>query len=234
MSWMQPALGRGRFDDLIFCPLDLSPPPEIDVKEFIEWMRSDPLRTGEYPKAHYERVTGNPYPWLMRSLSSDLEPLRAAFPQVHAYCAQYPLKPLKTVIFLAQNGHQSVFTHTDSDGLVGLRFYLANKNVEGLHFYRGKEKYDSFSCYPRDAEGRPISANLPEYFDMESKIYARFPSDVRSFMLNSARAAHGIDSNTCELGDRIAVLVQGEVDATAYEALIERSLEKYGQFAIWY
>jgi hypothetical protein len=229
-----PAKHASHLDDLIFCPLDLPAVPLIDPESFVDWMKADPFKTGEYPKAHYERIVGKTYPWLMRSLQGDLTSLGSTFPAVMAHCQLYPFSRIRNVIFLAQNGHQSVFTHTDSDGLVGMRFYLVNKSTEGLHFYRGKEPYDYFNCYPKDQQGNPYSANLPDYFDMSQKTYALFPEGVRSFMLNSARAAHGIDSNTCRLGDRIAVLVQGELDRERYRALMDSSLKKYGEYAIWY
>jgi len=229
-----PASRFAKYDDLIFAPLDLPLPPAIDAEVFVEWMKSDPLKTGAYPKQHYEKVIGKPYPWLMRVLRDDFEPLRIAYPEVYQYAMSYPLKTVRNIIFLAQDGHQSVFTHTDSDGLIGLRFYLANKNSEGLHFYQGRERYDYFNTYQRHENGEPKQPDLKRYFKMEEKVYATFPDGCRSFVLNSARAAHGVDANTCKLGDRIAVLVQGEVDMDRYEALVAQSLERYGSHAIWY
>jgi hypothetical protein len=232
--WVVPARGLGRFDDLIFCPLDLPEPPAIDVPKFISWMASDPTGSGRVPKERFERLTGRPYPWLMRVASGEMDSLREAFPEVYEYCARYPLKNLRNLVFLAQDGHQAVFPHTDSDGLVGLRLYLANANVEGLHFYQGRERYDYFSGYRTDEDGQPISVDFRPDFHMDSPIYAQFPEKAGPFMLNSARAVHAVDANTCKLGDRIAVLVQGDVDMNRYERLIESSLSKFGDCAIWY
>lgn len=229
-----PASRFAKYDDLIFSPLDMPKPPAIDSEQFVQWMLNDPLKTGAYPKQHYEKVIGRPYPWLMRVLRNDFTPLADAYPDVLEYVLKYPVRNVQNIIFLAQDGHQAVFTHTDSDGLIGLRFYLANKNVDGLHFYRGRERYDYFNTYQRHANGEPKQPDLKRYFDMDKKVYATFPEECQSFVLNSARAAHGVDANTCKLGDRIAVLVQGEIDMERYEALVETSLKKFGNHAIWY
>lgn len=233
-KWVTPAKNLGRFDDLIFCPLNLPEPPSVDADRFIEWMSSDATGYGKAPKEHFERFTGKTYPWLMRVVSGDMDEFAVLFPEVHSYCAAYPLKSIRTFVFLAQDGYQSVFPHADSDGLVGLRLYLANKNSEGLHFFKGRERYDKFCPYRNDDSGNPISANYSQHFHMDEPVYARFPKGQRAFMLNSARAIHAVDANTCKLGDRIAVLIQGELDVDRYENLIESSLEKFADYAIWY
>lgn len=231
---LTPAAHRGKFDDLIFTPLDLPQPPKIDAEQFVEWMKSDERKTGLFPKERYERLTGRKYPWLLRAVTSDLSPLQAAYPEILEYAETYPFKTVKAVIFLAQDGYQPIFPHSDSDGLVGMRFYLENRHVEGLHFYKGLAPYDSFNSAQFDENGNPIPVQFEKYFDMEKAIYARFPEDSRSFMLNSARAIHGIDANTCKLGDRIAVLVQGELDSKRFETLMNKSLERFKDYAIWF
>lgn len=228
-----PAAHAGRFDDLIFTPLDMPQPPSVDVNRLVEWM-GDNKKVGLYWKNHYERLTGRQYPWLARSVFDDLTPLAEAFPEVLDYALLYPFESVRAVIFLAQDGHQSVFPHSDSDGLTGMRFYLENRHVEGLHFYKGKEKYDTFNSNRLDENGNPISIGFENYFDMSERIYARFPPSSRAFMVNSARAIHAVDANTCKLGDRIAVLVQGKLDVNRFEALIDASLKRYGEYAIWH
>lgn len=228
-----PATRFERFDDLIFTPLDMMQPPCVDIRRFVQWMSEDE-KTGLYWKQRYEHLTGLQYPWLMRSVSGDMTPLADAFPEVFAYAMSFPFRRVSAVICLAQNGHQTVFPHADSDGLVGMRFYLANKNVEGLHFFKGRERYDHFNSNGADKNGSPTRVNFDKYFHMDNPIYARFPEGSRAFMLNSARAVHSVDANTCTLGDRIAVLVQGELDRERVEALLEASANRYGDYAIWF
>jgi hypothetical protein len=231
---IQPAQGYGKYDDLIFTPLAMPPPPVIDPEKFVDWMVADDMKTGKFPKERYERLTGLKYPWLMRSVIGDMSVLEDAFPEVLQYAKLYPFKKLRAVIFLAQDGRQEVFPHVDSDGLTGMRFYLQNRNVEGLHFFKGRERYDYFDPYKPDANGNPIAVDFNRYFHMDDRVYAKFPPGSRSFMLNSARAVHAIDANTCKLGDRIAVLIQGELDREKLDALISASLSRYPEYALWY
>jgi hypothetical protein len=228
------AKGLSRFDDLIFSPLDMPAPPSVDADRFVQWMNSDEKQTGQYFRERYERLTGLRYPWLMRSISGDLQPLQEAYPEVFDYAMSFPFKKVRAVIFLAQDGYQSVFPHADSDGLVGMRFYLANKNVEGLHFYKGREAYDFFDSCGADKDGQPRTVHFDRYFKMDEPVYARFPEGSRTFMLNSARAVHSVDANTCRVGDRIAVLVQGELDYPKLNALLEASVQRYGEYGIWF
>ena len=229
-----PASQLGRYDDLIFVPLDLPPPPTIDPLRFVEWMQATADPRTSAPSFAYRQSSGREYPWLMTSIVGDLAPLQKCFPEVADYFSVYPLRTITHAIFLAQRGHQAVFKHTDSDGLYGMRLYLTSKNAEGLHFYRGRERYDAFPTYARSPEGELKCADWDRYFRTDEPIYASLPPESRAFHLNSARAVHAVDENTCELGDRIAVLVCGEVDHDRRDDLISRSLKRYGEHAIWY
>lgn len=229
-----PARGLGRYDDLIFSPLDLPAPPEIDPARFVEWMGTGQDQQQMAPKRAFERVENREYPWLMRTLPGDLSPLRDAFPDVHAYLSVFPFQSIRAIVILAQRGYQAVHTHTDSDALCGMRFYLTRKNAEGLHFFRGRDRYDRFDTYQRTPTGELLRADWDRYFRTEEPVYATLPPGGRVFMLNSARAAHAVASNTCELGERIAVLVQGVYDVERRDALIARSVERYGDHAIWF
>jgi len=234
MSWlMTPAKSQNVFDDLIFTPLDLPNPPEIDVARFIRWMEVGQNDATAAPKVAFERLEKREYPWLVRNLHEDLSPLQAEFPDVYDYLAAFPFRRVRTLVILAQRGFQSVHTHTDSDGLCGMRFYLTRKNAEGLHFYKGRERYDHFGTYMRQ-NGAVVRADWDKYFRTDEPVYATLPEDKKVFMLNNARAAHAVDANTCELGDRIAVLVQGEYDPVRRDELLRRSVEKYANQAIWY
>jgi hypothetical protein len=229
-----PAMFKGRFDDLIFTPLDLEQPPDVDADSFVNWMSGgqDPMQTE--PMKAYERLNKKPYPWLMKTLNGDLSSLQSAFPDVYRYLSVFPFKEVRTLVILAQHGEQSVFTHTDSDGLCGMRFYLKSKNAEGLHFYKGKAPYDKFDSFRKRPDGTFERCVWENYFVMDEPVFATFPQGVRTFMLNSGRAAHSVAPNTCQLGDRIAVLVQGEYDLDRRDELLARSLVRYTDHTIWY
>lgn len=235
-----PAKNQGRYDDLIFVPFDLPLVPQVDVSQFLMWMKANQNFPTMRPKSAFEKTSGKEYPWFSSALFGDITPLREAFPEISQYVDLFPLKKVEQLVFLAQRGHQDVFKHTDSDGLYGMRFYLTKKNAEGLHFYRGREKYDYFPTYATPETFQPTTgfgicpADWDHFFKTEEPVYATFPSECSAFHLNSARAVHAVDANTCELGERIAVLVIGELDHDKRDQLIERSLDRYGQHAIWY
>jgi len=234
MTWAMPAQFRGRYDDLIFCPLDLPKPPEVLVEDFVRWMKVGQDAQRIAPKLAFERVEKRTYPWLMRTMTDDFAPLAEAFPDVSQYLSVFPFRKLRSVVILAQQGHQAVHTHTDSDGLYGMRFYLTAKNAEGLHFFKGRSRYDRCDNYKRSPTGELVRADWDALFDTGNPVFASLPEETRAFMLNNARAAHAVSPNTCELGERIAVLVQGELDEARRDALLERSLKRFGQNAIWY
>jgi hypothetical protein len=223
----------GRYDDLIYCPLDLPLPPTVDVPQFLEWMASvqDPQMLTT--KNSYEQAKKLPYPWLSRFLKDAMQ-LKEAFPELYDYLLLYPFDALTSLMFLAQKGHQDVFTHCDPDGLYCMRLYLTVKNCEGLHFFKARQPFDHFSTYSRNEAGDIVSADWDKYFKTDEPTYAHLPKPTRAYVLNSARAAHAVDRNTCELGERICVLVFGTANVQRRDALIERSLKLYSKNAIWY
>lgn len=224
------------FKDLVFCPLDLPQPPSIDVEKFIDWMQRQYDKRGPTPQQKMFEDTGRHYPWLPFALcNEDVRELGEEFPEVLEYFLHLmPFKKLFRLVFLAQRGKAAVFPHADTDEFLGFRTYLTAKSAESLYFHKSLQKEEFFYPYGRTRDGKVLPINLNEKFDMGTKHYASFPENCKTFMLNSVRAVHGVDENECSLGDRIAVLVQGEVDEDASNALLERSSIKYAKHAIWY
>lgn len=229
-----PAQRLGRFDDLIFSPLDLPLPPAIDVPKFLEWMTCVQDPKVIFTKMAFEKAHKRPYPWASRFLFGEEAALKEAFPELYEYLLLYPFDDLTKLMFLAQEGYQDIFTHCDPDGLHGMRLYLTAKNCEGLHFFKARQAFDNFPTYIHNDAGETVSADWDKHFKMDEPVYAHLPAPTRSFVLNSARAAHAVDANTCALGERISILVGGTVNVQRREALIERSLKRYGENAIWF
>jgi hypothetical protein len=224
------------FRDLVFSPLDLPPPPAVDSARLVAWMawaHGEAEKSGRnVPERNYEAQTGRQYPWLMTALHySAPGSLEAAFgcefPQVVQYARFFPLRGLKLIALIAQREGTEVHLHTDSDGYWGLRFYLANRSSDALYF-----------CMARDA-----AAELPRraddwsaLLDSRRKHYARWPAGNPPYCLNSIRAAHAVDANTCSLGQRIACLVvpQKGHDERALLDLLRRSTARFGAYQLWY
>ena len=227
------AQNLGKYDDLIFCPLDLPNPPEVDIAQFIAWLHEKSANS-MLPRVAFEKYSGKEYPWLSTTIGNGAIELRDSFPTIYEYLKEYPFDSLDHLVVLAQRGFQPIFIHTDRDWLQGMRFYLTCKNKEGLHFFRGREKYDEYEPHMMCADGSVKAPSWNETHFMDDPIYANFPDNHKPFMINSGRACHAIDPNTCEVGDRIAFLVRGKINSEKYDQLIERSLAKYGDHAIWY
>jgi hypothetical protein len=224
------------YRDLVFSPLSLPPPPRVDVRRLLSWMRrarDDCRKRGlNASERTYEARTGKRYPWLMATahLSGSARAdtaFRKEFPAVAEYARRFPFEGGGWIVFLAQRGDAEVFLHTDSDGYWGFRFYLANAHAEGLHFCMSRRRL------------RELPRRLDDWsplLDTKRKHYARWPSENRPFCLNSVRSAHAVDASACRLGDRVACLLypEGKADGRRLAGLLERSTREFADYQIWY
>lgn len=222
------------YRNLVFSPLALPSPPAVDTAALIEWMqwaRVEGHKRGlNRPERNYESRTGRRYPWLSANVrfyepSEIRRSFELKFSEIVEYCDAFPVKRVGALAFLAQHGGLDVHMHADSDGYWGLRFYLANKNCEGLHFYMAR-----VDPLPRGTDA------LPQYVDPK-KHYARWPTENRPYCVNSMRAAHAVDSNTCTLGERIVCALfhdDGGHDEKKLLSLLEASSAQFGEYQIWH
>lgn len=233
-SLLTPKNHLDAYCNLIFSPLALPPPPVLDnaaLTEWIEWGHMEGRKIGlNYRERNYEGRTGRQYPWLKANVtfSKPNEVSRSfeqKFPHVVEYCRLFPVKRLGSLVLITQRGGMDVHMHADSDGYWGLRFYLANKNYEGLQFYFARPGIDAL---PRGTD------ELPQHVEAK-KHYARWPAENRPYCVNSLRAAHAVDRNTCALGERIACLLfpEGGYDDEKLLALLQASSAKFSKYQIW-
>jgi hypothetical protein len=224
------------YEDLVFSPLAMPPPPDVDTARLIEWMtwaRAEGHKRGlNVPERGYEAATGRPYPWLMANVfyprpSHVEESFEREFPDLLRYAHSFPLKDLKLVVLLAQRGDIDVHLHTDSDGHWGFRFYLANKRQDALYFHMARERAGALP---------PSASDWATLVELDTRHYARWPEGNRPYCLNSIRAAHAVEANTCRLGERIACLVipRDGPDETRLLRLLEESSAAVGSYQIWY
>lgn len=225
-----------RFRDLVFSPLDLPAPPQIDGKRLVAWMawaREESRRRGHNRSERgYEGRTGRQYPWLMATIycsdpGAAEESFEREFPQVLRYARQFPCRGIRLISLIAQRKDAAVHLHTDTDGYWGFRFYLANRSTDALYFCMARHGRDSL---PRRADdSSPLIV-------ADRRHYARWPKGNHAYCLNSVRAAHAVDAGACELGERIACLVmpQDGHDEQALLDLLEKSTAKFGDYQLWY
>jgi hypothetical protein len=225
-----------RYEDLVFSPLALPEPPQVDAGELVAWMtwaREEGYKRGlNRSERGYEARTGRQYPWLMANVyyierSHVEDSFDRQFPEVMEYARGFPVDELGGIALLAQRGSAEVHLHTDADGYWGFRFYLANKNPGSLYFCMARKRVAEL---PRAAE------DWSPLLDVERKHHAPWRDGMQPYCLNSIRAAHAVEANACELGERIACLVfsKGKRDERKLLSLLEESTARFRGSQLWY
>ena len=224
--------------DLLFCPLDLPTPPEIDYGDFCDWREEQRefnekhnftarLADGkaDYPRhvawALWWNTWDKPNPWIAG--------FEKRFPELVEYFSLYPFKNAKSISFLDQKESRDVYLHTDPDARWGMRFYLFNGLGEKLYFTRSSHRLNERLTTMKDG----VYRDLWEHSQKE-KLYASFPQERCAWMLNSYRAFHGIERNPEPAGNRVTCVLIGEYDYAKLFDLLNRSADKYKEQAIWW
>lgn len=264
--WNQNPTWHDQFKDfhkLIYTPLDLPPPPDIDWNKFITW--SDRSRNldeqreiknltavdgGKYIPASRTGKSIHNYPW---EPSHAIDPstnhwnadFDQEFPELVEYIKLFPYIKLKSVNFIRQKPGIDAFLHTDPDDWIGFRFYLKN-NVKknSLYFRKIKPEYANGARYQtyEYREGNTKYRNWDQYCEFD-KIYAeQHDLGQHAWALTCAWAAHGIDPIQND-EERITCLMLGSqddlgptkgFDTDATLDLLKRSADKYHNRQIWY
>jgi len=226
------------FKNLLFCPLDLPTPPEIDYDDFCDWR----IEQAEFNKKHNFTAAladgKQTYPWEVawatwwNTYNTD-EPWIAGFdkrfPELVEYIKLYPFKQAKSISFLDQKESRDVYLHTDPDARWGMRFYLFNGLGEKLYFVRSKTALNERITTMKDGAYQDLWEQ-----SQKEKLYAHFPQERCAWMLNSFRAFHGIDANPAPQGNRVTCVLIGEYDYDKLFDLLGRSIEKHKEYAIWW
>lgn len=221
------------YNGLLFTPLAMEQPPIIDTFDFVDWMARHQIPEFMVPKYAYETIRGEPYPWEMCAFKGDFSALTRDHPNLWHFFNQYPLKRINSLVFLAQRAEVPTHLHVDTDGAFGFRCYLSTGYPEGLYFRKTKDPSKPLPIPRYDESGNPVVPDWNELVDMSAKHYAKHAPGVRTFMLNSHMAAHAVDPSTCKVGERIAVLVVGELDKDKLKTLLDRSTDLYKPHQVW-
>lgn len=227
-----------QFRNLLFCPLDLPAPPEVDYHKFQEWHLEQIDYNKKYNKTAQLADGKQEYPWNVSwavwwNTYDKANPwicdFDKKFPELVEYLSLFPFVTPKSISFLEQKGSREVYLHSDPDYWWGMRFYLFNTLGEKLYFVKPKEQVNE--RIPTMVDGK--------YNDLWEKTdgvkhYASFPSACCPWMLNSVRAFHGVDENVGDTGSRITAVMIGSYDYKKLYKLLKDSSEKYQSHAIWY
>jgi hypothetical protein len=264
--WHQDPTWHDQFTDfhkLIYTPLDLPPPPEIDWDHFIDWSnRSKVLDTqreknnltavdgGRYVPASKTGKLMHNYPWEpSHAIDPSTNTWNAGFdnefPELVEYIKLFPYIKLKSVNFIRQKPGINAFLHTDPDDWIGFRFYLKNNVKKNrLYFRKIKPEYANGNRYQtyEYQSGSVKYRNWDQYCQPE-RIYAnQHDLGTHAWALTCAWAAHGIDPID-EGEERITCLMLGSQEnlsktkgfnTDATLDLLNRSMIKFKDRQIWY
>jgi len=248
------------FKGLIYIPLDLPEPPEVDMDLFIDWVclkspkiigKINSPETGE-KIMHFEEkgIKGwGYYPWVQVSAlhhgysNTWIAEFDKLFPDVVDYIHLFPYNILSGVTILLQKSAVSAPLHLDSDDWLGMRFYLHNEvEKDVLYFHPRRTKEDTRIPNFIIENDNVYTQNWKKYFDVEKKIYTKHPVQRHAWTLTSTRAVHGIDAFEYEKYSRATFLVHAHRPSLNHNAwnsdklydLLVRSIEKYSDYAIWW
>ena len=251
-----------KFRDLIYCPLDMPEPPQIDLIKLVDWANALDDKNANQAKLTLDE-NGKPiaesaegvirrrlgyYPWrsVWPKRSRDIVPhnngwnadFEEQFPELVEYAKLFPYKELHAINLLIQLEGTPVFLHVDPDDYFGMRFYLTNTDNSLLYFYKTQIKQDVRPVLvTKDINSEEVQRTV----DTSNKIYTKHPSDRHAWMLTSVRAMHGIDTMNSGIGTKITAIVMGrsvngecKYDPDKLYNLLERSVDKYAEYCIWY
>lgn len=240
-----------KFESLIYLPLDLEI-PIVDEKEFLSWFEethardlasgnneSDgvPLNTDAskvlLPADNNKKI----YPWNIVYLhrhqrkTANYEDCLNRFPSIKQYIDSLPFINNSSISILRQHPGVDVGIHTDFDLWFGIRFYLINSSKARIFFRKAK-----YPSNQRLTAWSPEGKRIPwENIVEDEKVYAEYPTPRCSFHLTCTHAVHGVEAVPEDIDcSRITFFFTGKLDSAKYAELIERSLIKYKDFAIWH
>jgi len=194
-----------KYKDLLFTPINFSV-PNIDFGD-IMITHSKPSYS---PYWNFEQLLENPNPYRgVNYWRSDLDPARLRLKEM---VLQLPLTDLYNVRLTVQTSF--VKPHVDIN-----------------------QRDTPEDCYTEYLESEPCgyrfvlkgSSTSLKMHNNGKILTAQLPSVPGVYLLNSTAGVHSL------VGDigRITLYVRGRIDKEKHQALIESSLEKYENYAIW-
>lgn len=225
--------------NILYTPLDVPPPPNIDIEKFLAWIKK------VYPqsvkraaaKSTAENQMPNNYPWdLVFGAYNGFwrDGFNTEFPELANYCLDafgITTRELLTAVFLPirQSVTGLAFWHNDTDE-TGFRFYLTNEhsNENPLLLRKTVDPLTRITNF-----NPPIPDNHPA---LQKEVYTcNLPSNRHAFYVNNIRAVHSPMITVPAY--RIAGFITIKPHCLAYvrkasEPLLVRSAEKYKDYAI--
>jgi hypothetical protein len=227
--------------NILYTPLDVPPPPEIDIEKFLSWVKRvyPQPEKGDAAKAKStaEELMPDNYPWDLVFGAYNgkwIDGFNTEFPELADYCLSafgITTTELLTAVFLPIRASVTglAFWHNDVDE-TGFRFYLVNEHSDKNPLLL-KKIVEPTSYIPN------LKAPIPEdHPALQKEVHVcNFPSDRHAFYINNIRAVHSPMVNVP--ANRIAGFITIKRHLQPYvkkisEPLLIRSAEKFKDYAI--
>lgn len=251
-----------KFKDLIYCPLDLPAPPIVDLAKFFQWAlihgrqhsrdkyEIKPGLIARSPESQTREAVGYTtwyYCWAKHYTDQNhwIGDFDIKFPELVEYSKLFPFDVVSSMSFIIQQQNTPSFLHVDPDEHLGMRYYLFNNVGNKLYFHKTLTKLDTKIDQWDMENGKLKKRDWPKIVDTNNKIYANIPELRIPWCVTSLRAVHGVDPMTEVVGSKITGFVYGagpftdpsresQYNFDKLHDLLERSVEKYHQYAIWF
>lgn len=226
---------------LIFCPLDLPAPPEVDRAVMIDWVERWYTECFYTKTNIYGKTVQEGYPWKVgqpfRDPTDGIEPSQnelnlreeflVKFPELSNYLqTAFPLEFTGATILLQQQS-KDVVGHTDSDYIWAPRCYLWNDYQDEALWFR-------VPVDPRDTVKYNTLIKDNDYTNYLAPVYAKFPKhEYQPFAFQSAKSIHGVDGSYKEGASRCTIIIRGKFIVDKWNQLLRDSYLKYADYAIF-
>ena len=226
---------------LIFCPLDLPAPPEVDRTVMIDWVERWYTECFYTKTNIYGKTVQEGYPWKVgqpfRDPTDGIEPSQnelnlreeflVTFPELSNYLqTAFPLEFTGATILLQQQS-KDVVGHTDSDYIWAPRCYLWNDYQDEALWFR-------VPVDPKETVKYNTLIKDNDYSNYLAPVYAKFPKhEYQPFAFQSAKSIHGVDGSYKEGASRCTIIIRGKFIVDKWNQLLRDSYLKYADYAIF-
>lgn len=196
---------------LLWCPVDV---PVVPNKEKLIEELTSSTESGKYCFWKFFKITedrpadSGPY-----DVCEIKEEFKQHFPELVQWISLFPYKSIRNIKFNLQE--QEVIPHCD--------FQKPDLEPE-----LWKNNNDNDPCGYRVILSGSRKNKL-YLWENDEKIYCDLPEDTDTYVLNHASGKHGVEDDE----NRFTIFMHLEIDPEKHKLLIERSLEKYGKYAIY-